>query len=358
MASPAASSDEGEIIEVNNRVGSGDSKATTLHQICGNGVDRPDRTRVRYSRSRSPEYDGPGSRHPRDDDFRRSRSPRGSKRARDDRDHHRSGRLMNGDPRHFRVHYEDARHDSRRSRLSYDDDDDRPPHGAAGSSFLRYDDRDRGRDSERSREQSRDRDRDRARERDRDSYSDKRPRNRTRSPYRPPRPGGRDRPDRPKRDRDYDRHNPSADRDQGRNGRRAQGESPRHLRDHHVAFRRAASPETNGTPRHAKSTKGSSKEASTADVPALEPEQDVQEEQPLDVDAEIERRRKRREELLAKSRGPTPMLVQALQASEKTAQASPAHTQNSTPAVTEANTPRSGKLESRGSEGGQLLTHL
>jgi serine/threonine-protein kinase PRP4 len=331
MASPAASSDEGEIIEADNRVGSEGSKATTLHQIYGNGVDRPDRTRVRYSRSRSPDYDGPGS--------RRSRSPRGFKRPRDDRDHHRSGRQMTGDPRQFRVHYEDTRHDPRRSRFSYDDDDRPPSRGASGSSFLRYGDRDRTRDRNRSREHSRDRDR----ARDRDGYPDKRPRNRTRSPYRPPRPGGRDRADRSKRDNDYDR--PSMDRDLGRNGKRTRGESPRRLRDHHVSFKRA-SPETNGARKDAKSTKRYSDESSSAGAHPRDPEPEpyVEEEQPLDVDAEIERRRKRREELLAKSRGPTPMLVQALQASEKTALGSPAHTQNSTPAVTEANTPRSGKL--------------
>jgi hypothetical protein len=37
------------------------------------------------------------------------------------------------------------------------------------------------------------------------------------------------------------------------------------------------------------------------------------------------------------------MLLQALQGAEKAALTSPAHTQQSTPIATEANTPRSGK---------------
>ncbi|CAJ2501467.1 Uu.00g043200.m01.CDS01 [Anthostomella pinea] len=74
---------------------------------------------------------------------------------------------------------------------------------------------------------------------------------------------------------------------------------------------------------------------------ALESEKEYEEEKPIDEDAEIERRRRRREELLAKTRGATPMLVQALQASEKISGSSPAHTRASTPGVTEGNTPMS-----------------
>lgn len=69
------------------------------------------------------------------------------------------------------------------------------------------------------------------------------------------------------------------------------------------------------------------------------PQEQIPEEEPLDEAAEIERRRRRRDELLSKNRGPTPMLVQALQGA---AISSPAHTQQSTPLVTEGNTPRSG----------------
>jgi len=49
-------------------------------------------------------------------------------------------------------------------------------------------------------------------------------------------------------------------------------------------------------------------------------DRDFEEEKPVDVDAEIERRRRKREELLAKSRGGTPMLVQALQTSARAAE--------------------------------------
>ncbi|KAI1844291.1 hypothetical protein JX266_009582 [Neoarthrinium moseri] len=312
----STSSDEGEIVE--NGVGARDSKATALPQIHGNGVDRKDRIRARYSRSRSPDHDNPraaSSRHAPNHSDRRSRSPRGYKRSHIDRDRDAHSARLNGDPRHFRVHYEDARSDTRRSRYAYDDDDRPPSHSSA--SGLRYDDRDRARDYDRSREHSR----------DRDGYPDKRPRNRTRSPYQPSRAGGRDRAgDRPRRD--DDRHRRPLDRDQGRGtpGRNNLN-SPQHSQ---------AQAPVNG--RHdAKSAKGHSEGGPSGSgrvsVPNPEPES---EEQPIDVDAEIERRRRRREELLAKSRGPTPMLVQALQASEKASQS-----QNSTPLATEPNTPRS-----------------
>ncbi|KAJ8122863.1 hypothetical protein O1611_g9733 [Lasiodiplodia mahajangana] len=73
---------------------------------------------------------------------------------------------------------------------------------------------------------------------------------------------------------------------------------------------------------------------------ASEPEQVYEEEKHVDVEAEIERRRRRRQELLAKSRA-APMLVQALQSSEKANGLSPTTTRGSTPLVTEVNTPQS-----------------
>lgn len=61
-------------------------------------------------------------------------------------------------------------------------------------------------------------------------------------------------------------------------------------------------------------------------------DRDFEEEKPVDVEAEIERRRRRREELLGKSRGGTPMLVQALQTSAKAVDALPSNaTRGSTP---------------------------
>ncbi|KAK7969664.1 hypothetical protein PG996_001895 [Apiospora saccharicola] len=317
MGSPA-SSDEGEILEN----GVGNSKATSLPQIDGIGVDRRDRNRVRHSRSRSPDH-GDGSRH----NSGRSRSPRGYKRSRNDRDYQPAGRV-NADPRRFRVHYEDERDDARRSRLSYDNDD-RPP-SRSSTSGLRYDDSDRPR--------ARDRRRDRSR--DRDNYPEKRPRNRTRSPYRPPR-GGRDRDERTRRDGDrFSR--PVVN---GRGNKFGHQGSPRHVQNG-VMSKRATSVEITGTSKHdTKSAKGHPGDHESARASASQTAhetEEVQAEPVLDEEEELERRRRRRAELLAKTSGPNPMLVQAVQASEKAAAAaSPAHTQSSTPLVTEPNTPRS-----------------
>ncbi|KAF6809707.1 serine threonine-protein kinase prp4 [Colletotrichum sojae] len=278
----ASSSDEGEIIEYDAAV---DLKATSLpKKFEGNGVDRQDRTRDRYSASKSPDYDhpvrhhnssgsgsgsgsGPGHNHNLNHNHnhtsRRSRSPppRGFKRSRDERDYQGGGRQ---DTRRFRVHYEDGhRDDHRRSRVSYEDLD-RPV--SRGSNHS-YDER----EADRSRD--RDRDRDRYRERERDRYPDKRARNRTRSPYRPPR------------------------NDRGRDDR--------HARD-------------GGRERLADSFRG-------LKAPPAEPEQDFEEPAAvIDEEAEIERRRRRRDELLAKSSSATPLLVHALHASDKSAVSSPA----------------------------------
>ncbi|KAH8200024.1 hypothetical protein TruAng_005800 [Truncatella angustata] len=291
MASPS-SSDEGEIIETG--VGAGDLKATSLPQFNGNGVDRPDRNRPRHSKSTSPEVDA-ASRYA--STSTRNRSPRGSKRSRSDYPARSNGdRDRDRDPRNFRVHYEDAR-DSRRSHFSYDDDD-RPP-SRSSASGLRYDDRDRARDHGPSRDHSRER------ERDRDGYADKRPRNRTRSPNRPPR----------------------------------SAIEIRTSMTEMVAKTVRDMMQSEGPPRQKEMVEVATT-PSSANTSAPEPE--APEEQPVDEAAEIERRRRRREELLAKSRGPTPMLVQALQASsDKFASTSPAHIQQSTPSATEANTPMS-----------------
>lgn len=71
----------------------------------------------------------------------------------------------------------------------------------------------------------------------------------------------------------------------------------------------------------------------------LEPEPDWEAQEPVNVDAEIERRRKRREEILQKSRASTPLL-QAIQVPLPAM--SPKSTHHSTPRRTEVNTPRSG----------------
>lgn len=154
MASPA-SSDEGEI-----RDGGVEKATTSLPHFDGTSVDRQDRNRSSKSISMSPEHEY-RSRDRRSHE--RSRSPysaaRGSKRPREEDYPDRS----RGDPRRFKVHYEDTQPDyKRRSRVSYEDIDRGPTPTAAE---LRYDDRDR--------------------------YAEKRPRTRSRSPYRSNRGGDR-----------------------------------------------------------------------------------------------------------------------------------------------------------------------
>ena len=151
----SASSDEGEI---RDETGSVEKATTSLPQFNGTSVDRQDRIRTRDSISTSPEH-GHRSKDRRSRERSRSpyseRPPRGSKRPRGDDYADRS----RGDPRRFKVHYEDAPKEyTRRPRVSYEDID----HG----SDLRYDDRDR--------------------------YAEKRPRTRSRSPHRFSRGGERD----------------------------------------------------------------------------------------------------------------------------------------------------------------------
>lgn len=145
----SSSSDEGEIRD------SGLDKATTSPQLKGTSVDRPDRTRSRYSPSPSLSIEGSIT-----SAFRRStersRSPRGSKRYRDD-DQYARGH----DPRRFKVHYESQPSDRRRPQRSYEDLD----RGGPAPTGLQYDDRDR----------------------DRYRYGDRYSRTRSRSPYRAPR---------------------------------------------------------------------------------------------------------------------------------------------------------------------------
>lgn len=179
----SSSSDEGEIRE-NGVEDSKNSKASTLPQFDGNGngVDRQDR-RARPSRS------------PDRGDYRshRPRSPRGSKRPRDDdRDPYQRGGRGGSDPRRFRVHYEDA--PPPRARHTYEDPD-RPasrgrPDDIDRSAGHRYHD---SRDYPAASTRYDDRDRDYRR-------TDKRPRTRSPSPYRNGRGGGRGRYDRGRRD--------------------------------------------------------------------------------------------------------------------------------------------------------------
>ncbi|KAH8164670.1 hypothetical protein CIB48_g3564 [Xylaria polymorpha] len=317
MASPS-SSDEGEIVE--SCVGN--SKATSLRQLDGHGVDRIDRTRARLSRSRSPDNLN-GLRH-RPATSRRSRSPRGLKRSHDDRDRdsYHGGRL-DPDPRRFRVHYEDSRDSHRRARLPYDDED--RPSSRSSTANLPYDDRDRdhGRDRPKNRSQ------------DHDRYPDKRPRNRSRSPYNSSR-GDRDRGDYSRRDNNNNRYRRDVDRNGTDTSRSSHYQnSPRPVQDSSDASKQRSTVKNTRT---ASSDADSTTRDHSAKAPELE--KGFEDETSVDIDAEIERRRRRRQELLAKSRA-TPMLVQALQSSEKPNGLSPTTTRGSTPMATEVNTPQS-----------------
>ncbi|PNH29050.1 hypothetical protein BJF96_g7597 [Verticillium dahliae] len=70
--------------------------------------------------------------------------------------------------------------------------------------------------------------------------------------------------------------------------------------------------------------------------------QDFEEPAVIDEEAEIERRRKRRAELLAKSSSATPLLVHAVHAADRSTISSPAYTRQGTPSRTDVDTPLSG----------------
>jgi serine/threonine-protein kinase PRP4 len=74
--------------------------------------------------------------------------------------------------------------------------------------------------------------------------------------------------------------------------------------------------------------------------PAPEPEIDFEEPEVIDEDAEIERRRKRRAEILAKSSSATPLLLHAVGATDKTRAASPPSLHQGTSQLTESDTPQ------------------
>ncbi|PNH59013.1 hypothetical protein VD0002_g8529 [Verticillium dahliae] len=307
-----SSSDEGEIVEHD----AGDLKATSLpKKLDGNGVDRPDRTRDRYAASRSPEY---GS--PRRGPSRRSPSPRGFKRARDDLDY---GGRARDHTRRFRVHYEDHdRDDARSSRVSYEDRD-RSPSRASNHS---YDGRngDHGRESGRPRGQ------------DQDRYPDKRPRQRSRSPYRGSRGSGRD--DRYRRDD----QGPTRSADVSRSAHQ-HDQNQRDFRNGLSSFKRAS---VGDDPRAPKEVAKPLKEHANGEANGKEPPQDdlqdFEEPAVIDEEAEIERRRKRRAELLAKSSSATPLLVHAVHAADRSTISSPAYTRQGTPSRTDVDTPLSG----------------
>ncbi|CZS91037.1 hypothetical protein WAI453_003798 [Rhynchosporium graminicola] len=314
-----ASSDEGEI-----RDGNVEKATKSLPQYEGTSVDRPDRNRSSISASKSPEYEYI-SRNRRSRE--RSRSPyadyqpRGSKRARDEEYSDRSR-----DPRRFKVHYEDYHQDHKRnSRGSYRDLD----RGSAEPSDLRYDDR--------------------------DSYPEKRPRTRSRSPYRAS--SDRDRYGRGGNSRGDNNRNSRYGNDSRRHDLYNEDVRSREIKDQSVSKREQSPLPAENARREAKSTQGFSQQngyqshnnvkheqySTQIEPPAVE----VPEEEPLDEAAMIEQRRKRREAIKAKYRGSaTPLLVQALQLGDKSGDSTPGRKDDSmrsarsaSPMVSDPSTP-------------------
>jgi serine/threonine-protein kinase PRP4 len=309
----SGSSDEGEI-----RDGAVEKKATTsLHKFDGTSVDRQDRNRSSTSTSVSPR--SPGSSYRSRD--RRSRSPysarqqsRGSKRPRDDDYYDRNSH----DSRRSRVQYEDSQDYRRRSRVSYGDIDKGP------SSELRYDDR--------------------------DEYNGKRARTRSRSPYRANRNGDRNR--RYESSSNGGRHGGYAER----NRPYGYGDSGRSSRDQSVSNRDKGPLPTDNTGQDAKTTQGQLQQHKngndginlekyvgrqsrrvyhmlTVCRPQSTSDDSIEtQEEPVDEATLIEQRRKRREAIKAKYRGSaTPLLVQALHLGDKSGGSTPGRKDEDSP---------------------------
>ena len=329
----SSSSDEGEIRE--NR--GADPKAFTLPRAEGTGVDRQDR---RARPDRSPDR--------RDYNSRRPRSPRGNKRSRDDdRDSFSRGGRGGSDPRRFRVHYEDA--PPPRSRQAYEDPDrpvsrglyndiDRPSAYRNNDSrdyIARHDDRDRDRDYGRA---------------------DKRARTRSPSPRQSSRGDGRGRYDGARRDvQGSDRVHPgqqgAASKYSAQTAKQVRDDTARRfpvpeakaMSKNVAKLHQGATDERmakytshlhvkygKSLPQHSLSTYISSSDSQDARQGSnAQVDHDWEAPKPLDEEAEIERRRRRREALLRKSRASTPLLVQAVQANKNDSQTETASELNS-----------------------------
>ena len=127
MSTRHSTPSEGEIIE------SDSEKATKSQPLDGTTVDRQSRKRVSVSRSPSPIF---SPKRRRSNSRSRSRSPyresRGAKRFRDD-DHY--SQKERGDPRRFRIHYENGRHEGKvKGRSPYSELD----RGSGRDPKLRY----------------------------------------------------------------------------------------------------------------------------------------------------------------------------------------------------------------------------
>ncbi|KAK0620956.1 kinase-like domain-containing protein [Immersiella caudata] len=321
MASPVDSADEGEIVEAPPQPRSEQ----------GGDVDRSGRHRGRFSQT--PEDDA-RSRHSGDGYTRRSRSPRGWKRSRDDRDRDREPRDSHDrrDPRHFRVHYEQSPRDDRRHYRDLDRPVSRGSHRAGDDRSHSYSGRRDDRPSASHRSETRNRD---DYDRGANGYPDKRPRHRSRSP--------RDRHDRGNRDRG---------RYGSENKYSAHAES--HPREDPVSKRAAPADAPNSRKQEAKRDQGATVERGinglaisqprcvSIPYPDWDPSSAMDEE--AAQEAEIQRRRRAREAALkraAAANGAVAPLIQALQNAET--HSTPGSTRQTTPAPqkTDVNTPNS-----------------
>ncbi|CAK7563671.1 MAG: U4/U6 small nuclear ribonucleoprotein prp4 [Sporothrix epigloea] len=318
MASSNSSADEGEIIERQDHSHlKAKTSATTSASANAarpeNGRDsfNVDR-RSRISRGRSSRSPDRLSTASGNYGFRYSHHrspPRGQKRQRDDRDRGRDRLDYEDYPRRrspLRPDYDSGRrwdrdHDHRRDndRLRYDDDDYSSPRSSRNDPSKRQRTRSRSplpasshpssssyRGNEgwaRNERDQRDRDRDFDRNRDRASFRDER---------------GRDRDP-----------NPNQDRIQARCWSRD--------RDDRAADRR-----TNGNRQGGERPKDESEDQQPP-PPKPVPQEDWVEQAPVDEEAEIQRRRQRRQEILQKSQVSTPMRDLSLAESTPTATASP-----------------------------------
>lgn len=336
----SSSSDEGEIREK----GVGNPKASSLPKFERNGVDRQDRSQ--NSNPRSADHGDYAPRPP--------LSPRGYKRPRDEeRETYNRGGRRGSDPRRFRVHYEDT--PPLRSRNG-NDDTNRPP------SRGRYEDLDRPSGARYYDSRDRPSDTGRYDDRDRDfRRAEKRPRTKSPSPHRSGK-GGRN------------GRNGQGRGDAGRSGRahpsnhasftKSGAQAAKSVRDSTV-FKRFPDAEAKDVSKDvAKSYQGVTDKRMAEKTSRLHieygfhcspvhgqplnwnserrdgpkesgPDQDWEAPKPLDEEAEIERRRRRREALLEKSRASTPLLVQAVQANKHESA-----TEASSEAVTPQKSPR------------------
>ncbi|PTB67728.1 protein kinase [Trichoderma citrinoviride] len=308
-----ASSDEGEIRDQR----AGDLKATSLSHAERNGVDRQDRQRNRNS---SPDFDT-ASRY--SNSSRRSRSPRGYKRSRDDRDRFPNARARDQDSRRDRGGRNDYRREEqhKRSRIAYDDLDRPAPRGSNQSYDHDWRSR-RDRERERSRERQRF-------QRGRDRYSERSPPRHRRSPS----PRQYQRGDR--RDGQQFVRDGYSDRRDSRELRYDDADVS--ARDNNSAARKDSVGDANEAVKDdAKSHKDTAQNGDSASAATTNDVQmdDYEEPEEFDEEAEIERRRKRREELLAKSSSATPLLRHAVGASTSKA-LSPASFQSDTPQMSQ-----------------------